>query len=1439
MNELIYFSNTLKDTKTKYKYIFHLSDIHIRTGDLEKSRYEEYNFVFQELNKHLESLKNKDDTLIVITGDIFHHKGKIEPAGIRLAQLFLDILLNYMDVILVCGNHDYRQDDIKIPDMIETIYKNYINQSSLKKYKVFYLNKSGYYKYNNIGFSVVDIRDTLNNCNTYGKKNNIIPFPNKNYWNDKSDIEYSIGLFHGTILSSRLINNLQLNNGYELQWFGEYPYLLLGDNHRQQINLNDNTLWGYAGSLIQQDFGESFGEHGYLLWDLENKISLHYPVLNNYGFCTIKIKDNEMYIHKKLREWIKLDSIDFPKYASVRVSNKECLILFEKYCKKNNISPRSIHIWNCDKLKLDETYIDDLNKDDTNNWINNLEELNTNNKWIEYISKYNNTTDLQKYILYPENLKLPDIYNDFEFSKKCKDRNIKIQKAIDEYINIIGQSQKSTQRIELLNIKWSYLMCYGANNYFDFNSMRNKISLLNGKNAIGKSSFLDVICIGLYGEPTKMRNIVNGKKMTDKIIHDNKPHNKTAPFVKILFKMGNDTYEIYRAFGKQAAINKKHLILQTSIQIFKIITKDENIYKELICEGSTLVNKWISEYIGDMESILMSTVICQIDLNNFFHLKQESQKQILDKALRLDTVSIYGKILKESILGHKDVLQHIKTTLNTFSKIKYNEYEPNLLETLHRNLEEQEIKTKELEQDINEYSRNIDYSIFVEDEIPKDINEIFYEVNNEYLLINNEFKTTDDDIKRYHNYSEKINSYKVELEEYKDIEIIDNIHIIKDKWLKKYENFMKKQPKCDVSIEWIEKSKEEYNDWFNSDFVKNICIPLLNKTSFEELEKEYQDIEKELINFVVIEKPNKCVNKKIKNPKISKNEYEKILNSYNELIKNIPYKPYYIESDYIKCKDKYDKWEDKYKIEIAEEDINVKNKYDEITNKIDTYQDKSNELEDILIDINTLEKELKSFESFEYNPDCWACNKNPYRLKEQELKDNYSNLYKYSKQLQSYLKKITEKNYIEKWKEMQKHYKEYLDTKDIINREKIELESKINDYRIFNEWENTKLELEIKIDKYKEYENQELWKIYEKQIKQKEKLTKEFNIIKNNYQLINTYMKEKEEWDKTLNILEKYKETYNMLIIWNKEHKIIKDNLDYYDKVIHKLELEKEYEECIKEYEKLKYRVDLYIEYKKYKSMYYYKLLSVKKKKYEYLIFSKQSITKEIAIIETQDNLIRNQKKMYNELEKLENQYTEQIDKIKKLDELLMGDKINGDGYKEWIYKNQVIPLLNNEMNIFLEMFEQFTFEMSYDKNNFIYMLNDRGNKPTLDKSSGYQNFIIGLALRIILTRIGAVGQQLKHLFIDEGFTACDSENIEKVPILLDSILKYGDYHSIILMSHLESVKECIQNTINIKREDPFSYIEYGEQYKEVDIYDSSTGNIISKKQRGRPKMKE
>ena len=179
-----------------------------------------------------------------------------------------------------------------------------------------------------------------------------------------------------------------------------------------------------------------------------------------------------------------------------------------------------------------------------------------------------------------------------------------------------------------------------------------------------------------------------------------------------------------------------------------------------------------------------------------------------------------------------------------------------------------------------------------------------------------------------------------------------------------------------------------------------------------------------------------------------------------------------------------------------------------------------------------------------------------------------------------------------------------------------------------------------------------------------------------------------------------------------------------------------------------------------------------------------------------------------------------------------IGDKANNDGYKEWIYREKVVPLLETEVNKFLSNIEGFKLRIQYDKKCFIYYLEDRGNMPTLDKASGYQNFVVGIAMRLALSRIGAVGQNVKHLFIDEGFTACDVMNIEKVPLLLKSIMTYGGYHSIILMSHLEQVRDAASIQVQIERQGVFSKIQYGSTYP---VLTTLAQTEVAKK-RGRPK---
>ena len=146
--------------------IIHISDIHIRAGGHDKARYTEYLSVFNNLFLSLaeqDCIKTRT-SVIVVTGDLFHHKNKLEPYGLELSLHLLRGLASLAPVFVIRGNHDYRQDVPKERDMISALMSYQIPD-------VTYLDKTGVYTHLNLSFGLVAIQDTL----LYGSTSGISP----------------------------------------------------------------------------------------------------------------------------------------------------------------------------------------------------------------------------------------------------------------------------------------------------------------------------------------------------------------------------------------------------------------------------------------------------------------------------------------------------------------------------------------------------------------------------------------------------------------------------------------------------------------------------------------------------------------------------------------------------------------------------------------------------------------------------------------------------------------------------------------------------------------------------------------------------------------------------------------------------------------------------------------------------------------------------------------------------------------------------------------------------------------------------------------------------------------------------------------------------------------------------------------------------------------
>ena len=69
--------------------------------------------------------------------------------------------------------------------------------------------------------------------------------------------------------------------------FDGFDMALLGDIHKRQTIGGDHIA--YAGSMIQQNHGESLDKHGYLLWDVPTRTFEEFNIPNDYGFYTLDV----------------------------------------------------------------------------------------------------------------------------------------------------------------------------------------------------------------------------------------------------------------------------------------------------------------------------------------------------------------------------------------------------------------------------------------------------------------------------------------------------------------------------------------------------------------------------------------------------------------------------------------------------------------------------------------------------------------------------------------------------------------------------------------------------------------------------------------------------------------------------------------------------------------------------------------------------------------------------------------------------------------------------------------------------------------------------------------------------------------------------------------------------------------------------------------------
>lgn len=639
--------------------IYHLSDLHIRAGCNAKARVGEYAFVFARFVAWLRGQDGLDKSMVVITGDLFHHKSRIESPGIKLFYDFLQGLAGVGlggGVVVIRGNHDYKQWDREDEvDLIGSLMipgirgVRYMNETGVE---VVEFGGGG----GEIELGVLAIQDFSLQGDTVAA-NRVVPeampdFPRPSGERGRK----KVALFHGAVPSTLVAAR---------NFFVGYDVALLGDVHAQQVwgegkriaaasvgvgaeaeddqveglwaKTIDGFTYGYAGSMIRQNMGEPIKGHGFLVWDLDLGLVTAFHIKNPIEFGDVRALETEL--QKQM-----------PNLMGMGMGEGK------------------------ERFERDGDGNGNGNGDGDGVGDGGGEGVGDGkrNPWVEYLLGHGGDETMAGFVLRPETLLLPSVFQGSDnavIEAKAGERQGKITKRLEAYCDSVGDGVGPAGAgagpggsFRLVLARWDWILCYGGGNVFDFGKLDGKINILAARNGHGKTSFLEMILLGLYGTGFPSRT---NKLRTASVIGLTKPP-KTACQVVLTVRIGSgDLFRITRQFNRQEDAKRLHVNVKATLVEKR---NEEGDGWTGYLSGKTAVDKWVVANVGPMSSFLLSCMVSQNADADFFSLSAADQKELLDTAINVESHTRFMELVKESRLAHMAISDLIGATAGVLAK---------------------------------------------------------------------------------------------------------------------------------------------------------------------------------------------------------------------------------------------------------------------------------------------------------------------------------------------------------------------------------------------------------------------------------------------------------------------------------------------------------------------------------------------------------------------------------------------------------------------------------------------------------------------------------------------------------------------------------------------------------------------------------------------------
>jgi len=137
---------------------------------------------------------------------------------------------------------------------------------------------------------------------------------------------------------------------------------------------------------------------------------------------------------------------------------------------------------------------------------------------------------------------------------------------------------------------------------------------------------------------------------------------------------------------------------------------------------------------------------------------------------------------------------------------------------------------------------------------------------------------------------------------------------------------------------------------------------------------------------------------------------------------------------------------------------------------------------------------------------------------------------------------------------------------------------------------------------------------------------------------------------------------------------------------------------------------------------------------------------------------------------------------------------------------SSAVPAIEREVNSILNPIVEFHSKFETDGKNIIpYVVYPERGKWKMTLSSGFEKFVLSVAIRVALVNISNLPKP-PFIIIDEGFGVVDRENMPGMQSLF-SYLK-SNFEFILIVSHLDSLRDMIDNHMEITKDNGFSSVK-------------------------------